>query len=65
LIKIRPFFKNSDADTAVVSGNPSITKSGENISPPPRPTMVRMKEEQKITGSSRVKDMLPKYSQKD
>jgi len=33
-------FRNNEADAASVFGNPRITKSGEKMSPPPRPTMV-------------------------
>jgi hypothetical protein len=35
----------------MVLGKSSNTKRGENISPPPRPTMVRIKEERKIIKS--------------
>jgi hypothetical protein len=41
-------FKKSDAETAMVWGKPSNTNRGENISPPPKPTIVRIKEERKI-----------------
>ena len=41
-------FKKRDADTAVVTGNFSRIKRGEKISPPPNPTIVRMKEARKI-----------------
>jgi hypothetical protein len=33
--------------------NPRITNKGENISPPPRPTMVRTKEIKKIVPTSK------------
>ena len=48
-------FKKRDADTAVVTGNLSKTKRGEKISPPPSPTMVRMKEAKKMTASSKAR----------
>jgi len=35
----------------MVWGKPSNTNRGENINPPPRPTMVRIKEEMKIIKS--------------
>jgi hypothetical protein len=44
-------FKKRDADTAVVTGYPNNTKRGENISPPPNPTIVRMKEARKMMGN--------------
>ena len=46
-------FKKRDAETAVVIGNLRRTKRGEKISPPPNPTMVRMKEAKKMTMSNR------------
>jgi hypothetical protein len=46
-------FRNRDADTAVVIGNLRRTKRGEKMSPPPNPTMVRMKEAEKTTMSRR------------
>jgi len=42
--------RKREAETAMDWGKFSRTKRGENISPPPRPIMVRMKEEKKITG---------------
>ena len=53
-------FRNKDADTAVESGNPNSTKSGEKMSPPPSPTMVRMKEDTKIMGNKKASDMTVK-----
>ena len=44
-------FKKREADTAVLTGNCSRIKSGANIRPPPRPTMVRIKEAAKMTGN--------------
>jgi len=48
-------FRKRDADTAVVTGNFNSTKRGEKISPPPRPTMVRMKEPKKMITNKRKK----------
>ena len=48
-------FRKSDADTAVVTGNFNRTKRGENISPPPRPTIVSMKEAKKMIANNRKK----------
>jgi hypothetical protein len=50
-------FKKRDAETAVVNVKPNNTKRGEKIKPPPSPTMVKIKDEQNMTGKSSVKDM--------
>jgi hypothetical protein len=46
-------FKKREADTAVVIGNLRRTKRGEKMSPPPNPTMVRMKEAEKTMMSNK------------
>jgi hypothetical protein len=46
-------FRKREADTAVVIGNLRRTKRGEKMSPPPNPTMVRMKEAEKTTMSNK------------
>jgi hypothetical protein len=48
-------FRKRDADTAVVTGNFNRIKRGENISPPPNPTMVRMKEARNMIVNNRKK----------
>jgi len=48
-------FRKRDADTAVVTGNSNRTKRGENISPPPNPTMVRIKEARNMIVNNRKK----------
>ena len=45
-------FKNRDALTAMALGNPSSTKRGEKINPPPRPIMVRTREDRPMTVSN-------------
>jgi len=49
--------RKRDADTAVLTGNFNRTKRGEKISPPPSPTMVRMKEARKMISNRRAKGM--------
>jgi hypothetical protein len=48
-------FKKRDADTAVVTGNSNRTNRGEKISPPPNPTMVRIKEARKMITHNRTR----------
>jgi len=50
-------FKNKEADTAVLTGKCSKTNSGEKIRPPPKPTMVRIKEAVNIRGKRINKDI--------
>ena len=41
-------FKNKEAEAASDLTNPRITNSGENIRPPPRPTIVSTREMKKM-----------------
>ncbi len=50
-------FKNSEVATAVSMGNERIIKSGEKISPPPRPTIVSIMEIKNMKGRSAKCDM--------
>ena len=50
-------FKKREADTAVLTGKCNKIKRGEKIRPPPRPTMVRIKEAVKIRGKRTNQDI--------
>jgi hypothetical protein len=41
-------FRNSDAEAASDLANPRIINRGENMRPPPRPTIVSTKEMEKM-----------------
>jgi hypothetical protein len=50
-------FRKREAETAVETGKERRINRGEKMSPPPKPTMVRISELAKMTGISRNQDM--------